>query len=493
MNKWKLLLLGIFCLFLACLSTNYDYDLFARLIVGERFVEQGILPFQDFLSYTPTHPWYDHEWGSGVLFYIVLKYLGNFGIVLLQAVLMFFTSFFVIKTQKLQRHSYPVLLIFMTIFLALFFKMNSSLIRCQLFSFMFFGMFLYILEKHRKQGSKLIWLIPPLTVIWNNLHGGVVSGLGLVFMYFIGSLFEKKDWKKYLSVLLVSIPLLIINPYGYKYLNFLFSAATMHRKYITEWWNILSGNHLKNYFLPVFFVISGLALSFRKRKFDITKTIVLAVTLYMGLMHIKLLSLSLIAAGALCGNDILRIFRGKILRRVEKSLCPVIILCALLIPLYSPAVPRADFSKFPLKEVEFLKINNIKGNIVTPFAFGSYVSYKLYPGNLIYMDGRYEEVYNDKEFLTLRDYELAENNWQDIVNNYPTEILMPLKTVDIYKILKNDTGWVEIYTGPLCGIFVKQNYKISQNMLAPSDDINYYREGMFKTSINKTAEDKWSH
>ena len=230
MNKWKLLLLGIFCLFLACLSTNYDYDLFARLIVGERFIEQGILPFQDFLSYTPTHPWHDHEWGSGVVFYIVLKYLGNFGIVLLQAVLMFFTSFFVIKTQKLQRHSYPVLLIFMTIFLALFFKMNSSLIRCQLFSFMFFGLFLYILEKHRKQGSKLIWLIPPLTVIWNNLHGGVVSGLGLVFMYFIGSLFEKKDWKKYLSVLLVSIPLLIINPYGYKYLNFLFSAATMHRK-----------------------------------------------------------------------------------------------------------------------------------------------------------------------------------------------------------------------------------------------------------------------
>ena len=47
-----LFILGIFSLFLACLSTNYDYDLFARLIVGERFIEQGILPFKDFLSYT---------------------------------------------------------------------------------------------------------------------------------------------------------------------------------------------------------------------------------------------------------------------------------------------------------------------------------------------------------------------------------------------------------------------------------------------------------
>ena len=82
----------MFCLFLACLSTNYDFDLFARLIVGERFVEQGILPYHDFLSYTPTHNWYDHEWGSGVVFYLVLKYFKAFGFLMFQAVTMFLIS-----------------------------------------------------------------------------------------------------------------------------------------------------------------------------------------------------------------------------------------------------------------------------------------------------------------------------------------------------------------------------------------------------------------
>ena len=100
------IILAIFCLFLACLSTNYDYDLFARLIVGERFIEQGILPFQDFLSYTPTHPWYDHEWGSGVVFYLLIKYLGAFGLLLFQAVMMFLTAVFVMKTQELQCRSF---------------------------------------------------------------------------------------------------------------------------------------------------------------------------------------------------------------------------------------------------------------------------------------------------------------------------------------------------------------------------------------------------
>ena len=63
----------LICLTFSCLTTNYDFDFFARIIVGERFVEQGILPFKDFLSYTPTHPWYDHEWGSGVVFYLILN------------------------------------------------------------------------------------------------------------------------------------------------------------------------------------------------------------------------------------------------------------------------------------------------------------------------------------------------------------------------------------------------------------------------------------
>ena len=73
MNKKSLLfwfVVGVLCVFASCVSTNYDYDFFARLIVGERFIEEGLLPFKDFLSYTPTHPWFDHECGSGVIFYL---------------------------------------------------------------------------------------------------------------------------------------------------------------------------------------------------------------------------------------------------------------------------------------------------------------------------------------------------------------------------------------------------------------------------------------
>ena len=129
-------------------------------------------------------------------------------------------------------------------------------------------------------------------------------------------------------------------------------------------------------------------------------------------------------------------------------------------------------------ETEFLKINDIKGNIVVPFGLGSYFSYKRYPNNLIYMDGRYEEVYNDKEFLTLRDYELAENNWRDIINNYQTEILMPLKSIEVYNVLQQDSDWVQIYEGNVCGIFIKKGCEKS-SYIEPNHDIDYYKRTMF--------------
>lgn len=475
----------LLCLFLTCLSKSYDYDLFARLIVGERFIENGILPFQDFLSYTPTHPWFDHEWGSGVVFYACIKYFGALGLIILQTLLMFGTAVFVVKTQKLQKYHLPSSILFMGVFIGFFYFCNYTLVRCQMFSFFFFSMFLYILEKNRHKPTKLLWLLPPMVILWNNLHGGVVSGLGLMGMYFVGAIIEKKPFKNLVIALAVSLPLLIINPYGVKYLNFLFSATTMQRKYIMEWWAVWNQMHTTNYIpisLALLFVFClNIINQLKQNTKDITKTIVLVVTIALGFLHVKLLSLALIASASLCYNEIFKLFLPlkKILLPLEKVLGVAIIILSLwLIPISSPTTPRADNYKFPFFEVEFLKINDIKGNIVVPFGYGSYVSYKLYPQNKIYMDGRYEEVYNNKEFLTLRDYELAEPNWQDIIKNYPTEILMPLKTTNIYRTLKSSTEWEEIFSGISCGIFVRKGLA-KEKYLQPVPVKIYYKMTMF--------------
>ena len=53
---------------------NPDYDLWTRLIVGNHFLANGKVMMNDIFSYSPTHIWLDHEWGSGV----ILSSLANF-------------------------------------------------------------------------------------------------------------------------------------------------------------------------------------------------------------------------------------------------------------------------------------------------------------------------------------------------------------------------------------------------------------------------------
>ena len=480
-------LLFRFSIFLASCCKDYDYDLYARFIIAENFFEKGVFNYNDFLSYTPTHTWYDHEYGAGLIYYLFYKYLGPCGLVLIQGLLLFITAFIITKIQQLQKHAYPISLLCMCIFLMLFARQNPSIIRCHMFSFVFFALFMYFLEKTRigyleGKPSKILWLVPPLVILWNNLHGGIFSGLGLIAMYMVGALLTKQNWKIYLQVIIVSVPLLVITPYGPEYIDFLFSASTKNRSMITEWWGVFGLDH-SIYYYPLFLAsILGVFLALTKfwnqRKLDITKFIVLASTLYLGTIHVKLLSFPIIVLWALYYNDIMQLFDKNLFKKLEKFAYPIVICAILFIPFKHPEIHRTSITKFPVKEVEFIKINNIKGNLLTEFGLGSYVSYKLYPDNLIYMDGRYEVVYNDKEFDNLMNFEKKENDWQTVLRDYPTEILLMEKTIPIYETLEKLPNWVKIYEGDLCGVFVKKS-KAKKHYKTPNDDINYYRENEF--------------
>ncbi len=470
-NRLLMLLIFLLSMFLTCLITDYDYDLFARLEVGEIFFKTGKILTHCPFSYTETHKWFDHEWGSGVVFYGFLKTLGAGGLILLNSLLFFGTTYFILKTRK------TISLIPVALFLVMIHHTNGALIRCQAFSFFFLAVFIFLLEKYREDKTKWIWILPALTVIWNNLHGGVVSGLGIAFIYALGLTFERKPAKELWGSLLTSIAVLVINPYGIKYIAFLFFAATMRRDFIFEWYDVFQAYHFA-YFLPVL-VVMALILGYKiysdikNKSFDLIQYVVLALALYMGLAHIKMLGISLVVLFMYCALPV-------VLEKLERILAVVIIVLACSIPLYSINVPRATFSTFPLKEVEYLKINKIKGNILVPFEMGSYVSYKLYPENLIYMDGRYEEVYYQKTLDDLLDFCNKRDGWRKALDDYPTEIVMVEKFDPAYAALNKEKDWEHLYTGSLCGVFVKKNANIFHHDLAPVEDIDYYRENMFK-------------
>ena len=102
-------------------------------------------------------------------------------------------------------------------------------------------------------------------------------------------------------------------------------------------------------------------------------------------------------------------------------------------------VPVGCLKLYPVKLVEFMKINELKGNILNNFGIGSYISYKLYPQNLIYMDGRYEEVYYDSTTEDNWNFYNAEKNWDSVFKKYgfPEYIIVNKNEDAIFPVISN--------------------------------------------------------
>ncbi len=478
-------------------ATHFDFDLWARLIAGMGFVEGGQVLKQDFLSYTPTHIWYDHEYGSGIVFYTFLKLFGPYSLIILEILLYFSIFFTVSRIIKLRNSNCPYnILFYLFPVMALAENFNNP-VRCHLFSFLLFTIFIYILELVRRGKNQLLFLIPPLIILWNNLHGGVVAGIGLLCMYAAGEFFNKKPFKKYIITLLFSIPVLAINPWGIDYIKFLLMANTMKRPDVAEWWGLFSKFHLfRQISFKIFMfgtlgaelllTVKALRLQNIKEwylKLDKTKFIVLAGTLFLAVSHIKLLPFFAIAAACFVYEDFYRLINNIKMPIWKDRIVYAAFLLIIALNFFTKNISiPVNTQAYPVKEIEFLKINNIKGNLLINFGLGSYASYKLYPQNLIFMDGRYEEVYYEGMVPLLKKFYLLNPGWQEILEKYPPDVMVLEKYYPVYAMLSKSQIWCKVYEGQDFGVFVKQKDRLRTYKL-PSDDINYYKNTLFDTSI----------
>ena len=500
MGKKFLFYFTLFLLiFVICLNSDkFDFDLWARLIAGMGVIEGGHVLKTDFLSYTPVHVWYDHEWGSGVIFYTFLKYFGPFSLIILETLLYF--GIFVLITRIIKlRTEFSTYNILFYVFPVLALEANfNNPIRCHLFSFFLFTLFIYFLEYARKGKNFGLYLIPLIVIFWNNVHGGVVSGAGLLLMYALGEFLNKKSFAKYFITFIVSAPLLLINPWGIDYIRFLIEANSMQRPEVAEWWGLFSKFHFfrqipfKIFMFAIigieilkFIKISLLAKNAKEwyEKLDKVKIILLLSTLFLAIKHVKLLPFFVITGTIFGYENFFKLINDIKLPKIKEGIvyAVLLIMCSVPVMVKNFSIPLNTVD-YPVKEAEFIKINDIKGNILVNFGLGSYVSYKLYPNNLIFMDGRYEEVYYDYMVPLLKKFYLVNPYWNEILEKFPPDVMIIENYYPVYGVLSELEDWAKIYDGKSFGVFVPKN-NVKQEYKLPTDDNKYYKENLFKTDI----------
>lgn len=483
-KKWQILFfvtLLIWCFALAY-PINPDYDLFARLIVGKSVIENGFILKHDFYSYTPTHLWLDHEWGASAIIYWVstLSEFFNKSILTTLSVfksLLVFGIFAIaticVNVRNSKYSSFNILYFALAVFASNI--VFASTVRCHMFSFLLFTLFVLILELYRLHSKKwLLAILPFLMLLWGNIHGGCLSGLGLILIYAVGEFLNKKNPTPYLITLIVSSIVLFVNPYGFEYVKFLFTAGTMSREWISEWASPFSTTFyafkFKIYFIFMILIalLKGVENKYDLKNVDMTKLLLLVSTGYLAVMHTKLLPFFAIISAIFMFDDVLSILNKirslSLLANDKNKYVYAVILFISLSALNSANTSNNTISVnqkyLPYNAVEFLATNSVKGNILVDMTYGSYVGYKLYPNNKIFMDGRYEEVYFPDLLLEMKDFfRMNGNNFDKILTKYPTDIVLLQKNhtenLSKYLVQKN---WREIFSDENFVVLIRPDY-----------------------------------
>ncbi|MBR2068962.1 MAG: hypothetical protein IJ877_04285 [Candidatus Gastranaerophilales bacterium] len=491
--------IACFIMLFGTLDNNIDFDFFARLVVGKSYFQTGNLFNYDFQSYGTTHQFIDHEWGSSLIFYLVQNYLGDKGLFFLKSAIIFLTIFLITKIIRLEKKDIKLHFLFFFFILQTISYSIFSTIRCQSFSFLFFVLYLYILKK-AKTDYRILWTLPVLNIIWANMHGGFVMGLILILLFAFGELLNKKPSRPYFITFFISCFTTLINPYGFKYIYFIFNALSLNRIHITEWQSAFFSPIFEFSFLKfkIFFILAltificsvlkNIQLQGIKefyKNIDKTKYLILIFTIIIALKSSRFHVFFAYMTLSLCYCDFYNIFNKKLPKKtdnIKEILIAILIFISTISHIYDyKFVNTINSKEYPIYCIEFLKINNLKGNLLVNFHFGSYASYKLYPNIFIYMDGRYEEVYDVKLIDKMGEFFLAKND--DLIKKYHTDFIIIDKFYPLYKKLKTSSDWFLGYESEKFALFLDKKFQ-NKNYINPRLDKNYYNNEKFKTEIN---------
>jgi hypothetical protein len=365
-----------------------------------------------------------------------------------------------------------------------------------------------------------LWLLPPLMLLWVNLHGGFLVGFALLAIYWIGAAWQwsrlklKEDKfedflrKIYLGRrvrLLTSIGALsaittLINPYGFQ----------LHLHIYRYLSNRFLMDHIDEFQSPNFHFVAQkcfaglllltlLALAARTRKASasrgllsedlLSQGLLILFAVYSGLYaarNIPVSSLLLILVIGPWLSDALERFadRGnpapqgrpashQFLQRMQATelnmrghLWPIVAValsCWIAAhdgKLGSTLAMSAHFDtkRFPAQAVDYLAAHDLQGPILSPDHWGGYLIYRLYPRVQVVVDDRHD-FYGETFLQSYLKMIHVEPGWQDFIDRHSAHYLLLEKDSALANLLLETRDWQPIYNDDVAVLFVQAPVK----------------------------------
>jgi hypothetical protein len=185
---WIVLFLGLTLTDARIVLISADSDPALHRRLGEWMIQHHAVVREDHLLHTHQGPFVSMEWLSDVLFAAAGRVCGWNGVVFIAAATIA-TCFWLLHRQLLADGCDAILATVLVLVAMLACSMHwlaRPLVFTHLLTLVFAGQ-LRSFQHGRVSARQMFLLLPPLMVLWVNLHGGFVLGLVLLAMHAVGS------------------------------------------------------------------------------------------------------------------------------------------------------------------------------------------------------------------------------------------------------------------------------------------------------------------
>lgn len=454
-------------------------DLGRHLLNGQIILTTHEVPKTNLFSYTnPNFPFINHHWLSEVIFYLILKSFGFNGLLILNTTLMFL-SFGSIFFFILKRVNIIALSLISLLYLNIFFERTD--VRPEIFSFLFLSIFILILYKYKEKFTKWIFLLIPLELLWVNVHiyfpiGIVILGIFLIDNIFTNLLDRKTIINNCTGILVfifVSSTLVtLLNPNGregalyplHVFQNYGYSIE--ENQNLIFLWEIISKKTILYFFMAIIITFSLLLINIKKTK--LIDWLIFIPFSILAILSIRNLPLFAIATFILFSENLSFIF-DKIFRSFNSKKISLVVLVVLIFwqTIQVSHIKGVGFGvvKGGQDGVDFFVKNNLKGPIFNNFDIGSYLEYRLYPKEKVFVDGRpeaYPASFFQKTYIPMQT---DENKFNEIDKKYNFQTIFFSHTDQtpwaekFIKLITHDRKWQIVYLDDYA-IILSKNKKL---------------------------------
>jgi hypothetical protein len=418
-----------------------------------------------------------HEWGAGAIGYAVARWLDGSGLVALRVGLLFGLAALCWKVNR-ARGVRVAIAAPMAMLALLLVDSGFSTVRAQMYSFVLLAALLVLLEIDRRgrRGWIAFWLV--LYVAWLNLHGGFLVGAGLFWLHWLERWLRGEPHRHLLFAGIAMVPLTLLTPYGVHYPAYLLHALTVDRSHIPEWdalWSAGSAGAIGAYAAS----LGILAYCIRFAGWRLRGLPLVLVTAACALPAQRMLCLYGIVwfcyvpsylAPTPVGAAFVRLWSRRAFQLGFWCISLLVFATAA-----APAQPwrlrvpgerdprlKTHHMIYPVGAVNYLAEHGFTGNALVGFDWGSYVSWKLYPGVKVSLDSRFEVAYPPEVEAEQYAFFTGEPGWQQLLDagRYrATDVILAPRFLDsrIHEKLAGVPGWKRVYRDRAFELFARDD------------------------------------